>query len=196
MDKTYNPQSFENRIYKRWMENGCFQPRPGKAKKKFSIVLPPPNITGQLHMGHGMNVTIPDAIVRFKRMKGYETLWLPGYDHASIATEVKVVDAMREEGLSKADVGRDGFLKRAWAWKEKYGNRIVEQLKTLGVSLDWSRMAFTMDEKCSRAVREVFVSLYEQGYIYRGDRIINWCPGCKTAISDVEVEYEEENSSL
>ena len=196
MDKTYNPQSFESRIYKRWLDNGCFIPRPGKAKKKFSIALPPPNITGQLHMGHGMNMTIPDAIVRYKRMKGYETLWVPGYDHASIATEVKVVDSMAEEGLTKADVGRDGFLSRAWAWKEKYGNRIVEQQKTMGFSLDWSRMAFTMDEKCSRAVREVFVTLYEQGYIYRGDRITNWCPGCKTAISDVEVDYTSEPSHL
>ena len=188
MDKTYNPQSFESRIYKRWVDNGCFEPKQGKAKKKFSIVQPPPNITGQLHVGHSMNVTIPDAIVRYKRMKGYETLWLPGIDHASIATEMKVVEAMRDEGLSKADVGRDGFLARAWDWKNKYGNRIVEQLKYMGVSLDWSRMAFTMDDRCSKAVREVFVSLYEQGYIYRGDRIINWCPGCKTAISDVEVD--------
>ena len=199
MDKTYNPKSFESRIYKRWLDNGCFQPRPGqakKAKKKFSIVLPPPNITGQLHMGHAMNVTIPDAIVRYKRMKGYETLWVPGYDHASIATEAKVVEAMREEGVTKAEVGRDGFLSRAWAWKEKYGNRIVEQLKTMGFSLDWSRMAFTMDEKCSKAVREVFVTLYNQGYIYRGDRITNWCPGCKTAISDVEVDYTSEPSHL
>lgn len=196
MEKTYDPKNFENRIYKRWLDGGCFEPRPGKAKKKFSIVLPPPNITGQLHMGHGMNVTIPDAIVRYKRMCGYETLWLPGYDHASLATEAKVVQAMREEGLSKADVGRDGFLERAWAWKEKYGNRIVEQLKTLGVSLDWSRMAFTLDEKRGKAVREVFVSLYEQGYIYRGDRIINWCPGCKTAISDAEVDYTSEQSHL
>ncbi len=170
--------------------------RQGKAKKKFSIVQPPPNITGQLHVGHSMNVTIPDAIVRYKRMKGYETLWLPGIDHASIATEMKVVEAMRDEGLSKADVGRDGFLARAWDWKNKYGNRIVEQLKYMGVSLDWSRMAFTMDDRCSKAVREVFVSLYEQGYIYRGDRIINWCPGCKTAISDVEVDYTAEPSHL
>ncbi len=196
MDKTYDPHNFENRIYKRWMSAGCFKPRPGKAKKEFSIVLPPPNITGQLHMGHGMNVTIPDAIVRYKRMCGYETLWLPGYDHASLATEAKVVQAMREEGVSKADVGRDGFLERAWAWKEKYGNRIVEQLKTLGVSLDWSRMAFTLDDERGKAVREVFVSLYEQGYIYRGDRIINWCPGCKTAISDAEVDYVSEPSHL
>ena len=174
MDKTYDPKSFEQRINKRWLDNGYFAPKPGKKKKKFSIVLPPPNITGQLHVGHAMNVTIPDAIVRFKRMKGYETLWLPGYDHASISTEMKVVEAMRNEGLSKADVGRDGFLERAWAWKRKYGDRIVEQLKTLGVSLDWSRMAFTMDEQRGKAVREVFVKLYDEGYIYRGDRIINW----------------------
>ncbi|MCM1367197.1 MAG: valine--tRNA ligase [Roseburia sp.] len=196
MDKTYDPKKFESRIYRRWLDNGCFEPRAGKKKKKFSIVLPPPNITGQLHVGHAMNVTIPDAIVRYKRMKGYETLWLPGIDHASIATETKVVEAMRDEGLTKSDVGRDGFLERAWAWKNKFGNRIVEQLKYMGVSLDWSRMAFTMDERCSKAVREVFVSLYEQGYIYRGDRIINWCPGCKTAISDVEVDYCTEKSHL
>lgn len=202
MDKTYNPKEFEARIYKRWLDNGCFEPKEGKRcgitgkRKKFSIVLPPPNITGQLHIGHAMNDTIPDSIVRFKRMKGYETLWVPGYDHASIATEMKVVEAMKEEGLSKADLGRDGFLERAWAWKEKYGNRIVEQLKTLGVSLDWSRMAFTMDEARNRAVREVFVELYNAGYIYRGDRIINWCPGCKTAISDAEVDYVTEKSHL
>lgn len=196
MDKTYNPKQFESRIYRRWLDGKCFEPRAGKKNKKFSIVLPPPNITGQLHVGHAMNVTIPDAIVRFKRMKGYETLWLPGIDHASIATEMKVVEAMRDEGLTKSDVGRDGFLERAWAWKNKFGNRIVEQLKYMGVSLDWSRMAFTMDERCSKAVREVFVSLYEQGYIYRGDRIINWCPGCKTAISDVEVDYRTEKSHL
>ena len=196
MEKTYDPKEFEARINKRWLDNGCFAPRPGKKKKKFSIVLPPPNITGQLHVGHAMNVTIPDSIVRFKRMKGYETLWLPGYDHASIATEMKVVEAMRAEGVTKADVGRDGFLKRAWDWKEKYGNRIVEQLKTMGFSLDWSRMAFTMDDKRARAVREVFVELYNEGYIYRGDRIINQCPNCKTAISDAEVDYVTEPSHL
>lgn len=196
MDKTYEPRGFESRLYKRWLDGGCFKPKPGKLKKKFSIVLPPPNITGQLHIGHAMNVTIPDIIVRYKRMKGYETLWLPGYDHASIATEMKVVEAMKKDGLTKADLGRDGFLARAWDWKEKYGNRIVEQLKNMGVSLDWSRMAFTMDEDRARAVREVFVSLYNEGYIYRGDRIINWCPGCKTAISDVEVDYVTEPSHL
>ena len=196
MDKTYDPKQFESRINKRWLESGCFSPRPGKRKKKFSICLPPPNITGQLHVGHAMNMTIPDSIVRFKRMKGYETLWLPGYDHASIATEMKVVEAMKEEGISKADVGRDGFLKRAWEWKNKYGGRIVEQMQTMGFSLDWSRMSFTMDEKRSRAVKEVFVSLYNEGYIYRGDRIINWCPCCKTAISDAEVDYVSEPSHL
>ncbi len=196
MEKTYNPGEFEKRIRARWLDNGCFTPDKKGKKKKFSIVLPPPNITGQLHVGHAMNVTIPDAIVRYKRMKGYDTLWLPGYDHASIATEMKVVEAMRKEGLSKADVGRDGFLERAWDWKNKYSDRIVEQLKTLGVSLDWSRMAFTMDEQRGKAVREVFVSLYNEGYIYRGDRIINWCPCCKTAISDAEVDYVTEPSHL
>ena len=158
MEKTYNPQDFEKRIYKRWMDNKCFTPPEKKGKKKFSIVQPPPNITGQLHVGHSMDVTIADAVVRFKRMKGYDTLWLPGIDHASIATEMKVVEAMRKDGVTKADLGRDGFLKRAWEWKEQYGNRIVEQCKTMGVSLDWSRMAFTMDERCSKAVREVFVN--------------------------------------
>ena len=157
MEKTYNPKTFEERINKRWLDGKCFTPNksaPNKSGKikKFSIALPPPNITGQLHMGHAMNVTIPDAIVRFKRMKGYETLWLPGYDHASLATEAKVVQAMRDDGLTKADVGRDGFLERAWAWKEKYGNRIVEQLKTLGVSLDWSRMAFTLDDERGKEI--------------------------------------------
>ncbi len=201
MEKTYNPKTFEERINKRWLDGKCFTPdksSPNKSGKikKFSIALPPPNITGQLHMGHAMNVTIPDAIVRFKRMKGYETLWLPGYDHASLATEAKVVQAMRDDGLTKADVGRDGFLERAWAWKEKYGNRIVEQLKTLGVSLDWSRMAFTLDDERGKAVRDVFVSLYNEGYIYRGDRIVNQCPGCNTAISDAEVDYVTEASHL
>lgn len=196
MDKVYNPKEFEKRLYKRWTENGCFKPSPNIKNKKFSIVLPPPNITGQLHVGHAMNVTIPDAIVRFKRMKGYETLWLPGIDHASIATEMKVVESMREENLTKNDIGRDEFLRRAWDWKDKYGNRIAEQLRYMGVSLDWSRMAFTMDERRSEAVREVFCTLYEKGYIYRGDRIVNWCPGCKTAISDAEVDYQTEPSHL
>lgn len=196
MKDKFDPKDYEDRLYKRWLQNGCFEAHVNPDKKKFSIALPPPNITGQLHLGHAMNTTIPDSIVRYKRMRGYETLWLPGYDHASIATEVKVIEAMKEEGVTKADVGRDGFLERAFAWKDKYGNRIVEQFKKLGLSLDFSRMAFTMDEKCSAAVRENFVSLYEKGLIYRGDRIINWCPDCKTAISDAEVEYEEEPSHL
>lgn len=196
MKDKFDPKDYESRLYKRWLDNGCFTAHVNKNKKKFSIALPPPNITGQLHLGHAMNTAIPDSIIRFKRMRGYEALWLPGYDHASIATEVKVIEAMKEEGVTKADVGRDGFLERAFAWKDKYGNRIVEQFKKLGLSLDFSRMAFTMDEKCSAAVRENFVSLYEKGLIYRGDRIINWCPDCKTAISDAEVEYEEEPSHL
>ena len=193
---TYNPKSFEDRIYKEWEENGYFKAQPNPNKVPFTVVIPPPNITGQLHMGHALNDSIQDSIVRFKRMQGYETLWLPGTDHASIATEVKIVDALREEGLSKEEIGREEFLVRAWAWKEKYGGRIIEQLKKLGSSCDWSRLAFTMDEKCNRAVKEVFVNLYEKGLIYQGKRIINWCPVCKTALSDAEVDYTEEQSGL
>ncbi len=193
---TYNPKEFEKRIYKEWEEKGYFKANPNPDKIPFTIVIPPPNITGQLHMGHALDESIQDSIVRFKRMQGYETLWLPGTDHASIATEVKIVDAMAKEGLKKEDVGREGFLKRAWAWKEQYGGKIIEQLKCLGSSCDWSRLAFTMDEKCSRAVREVFVNLYNKGLIYQGSRIINWCPTCKTALSDAEVEYSEEASHL
>ena len=196
MSTTYNPKEFEERIYKEWESNGYFKASPNEDKVPFTIVIPPPNITGQLHMGHALDESIQDSIVRFKRMQGYETLWLPGTDHASIATEVKIVDAMRKEGLTKESLGREGFLKRAWAWKEQYGGRIIEQLKCLGSSCDWSRLAFTMDEKCSRAVREVFVNLYNKGLIYQGSRIINWCPTCKTALSDAEVEYSEENSHL
>ena len=193
---TYNPKSFEDRIYKEWEEKGYFKAQPNPDKVPFTVVIPPPNITGQLHMGHALNDSIQDSIVRFKRMQGYETLWLPGTDHASIATEVKIVDAMREEGLTKEDVGREGFLVRAWAWKEKYGGRIVEQLKKLGSSCDWSRLAFTMDDRCNKAVKEVFVNLYNKGLIYQGKRIINWCPVCKTALSDAEVDYTEEQSGL
>ena len=196
MSTTYNPKEFEERIYKEWENCGYFKATPNADKVPFTIVIPPPNITGQLHMGHALDESIQDSIVRFKRMQGYETLWLPGTDHASIATEVKIVDAMRKEGLTKESLGREGFLKRAWAWKEQYGGRIIEQLKCLGSSCDWSRLAFTMDEKCSRAVREVFVNLYNKGLIYQGSRIINWCPTCKTALSDAEVEYSEENSHL
>ncbi len=193
---TYNPKEFEDRIYKEWNDKGYFKATPNKDKVPFTIVIPPPNITGQLHMGHALDNSIQDSIVRFKRMQGYETLWLPGTDHASIATEVKIVDALREEGLSKEEIGREEFLKRAWAWKDKYGGRIVEQLKCLGSSCDWSRLSFTMDDKCNRAVKEVFVNLYEKGLIYQGKRIINWCPTCKTALSDAEVDYLEESSHL
>lgn len=196
MSKTYNPQEFEEKLYENWLKIGCFEAKVDKKKEPFTIVIPPPNITGQLHMGHALNDTIQDVIVRFKRMQGYSTLWLPGTDHASIATEVKIVEKMKSEGLSKNDVGREGFLERAWDWKRQYGGRIIDQLKRLGCSCDWSREAFTMDEKCSKAVKEVFVNLYEKGLIYKGDRIINWCPCCKTALSDAEVEYEEEDGHL
>ncbi len=196
MAKTYNPSEFEKDIYEEWESKGYFKAEVDSNKLPFTIVIPPPNITGQLHMGHALDETLQDTLIRFKRMQGYSALWLPGTDHASIATEVKIVEQMAKEGLTKKDVGRDGFLERAWAWKEKYGGRIIEQLKTLGSSCDWSRLAFTMDEKCSKAVKEVFVNLYEKGLIYRGDRIINWCPDCKTALSDAEVEYVEEDSHL
>ena len=196
MSTTYNPKEFEERLYKEWNDNGYFKANPNPKKVPFTIVIPPPNITGQLHMGHALDNSIQDSIIRYKRMQGYETLWLPGTDHASIATEVKIVDALRKEGISKEDIGREEFLVRAWAWKEKYGGKIIEQLKRLGSSCDWSRLAFTMDEKCSKAVREVFVNLYNKGLIYQGSRIINWCPTCKTALSDAEVEYGEEQSNL
>ena len=196
MAKTYNPSEFEREIYEQWEKDGCFKAHVDPNKLPFTIVIPPPNITGQLHMGHALDETLQDTLIRFKRMQGYSALWLPGTDHASIATEVKIVEQMAKEGLTKKDVGREGFLERAWAWKEKYGGRIIEQLKYLGSSCDWSRLAFTMDERCSKAVKEVFVNLYNKGLIYRGDRIINWCPECKTALSDAEVEYVEEDSNL
>ena len=196
MSKSYNPSEFEKQIYEEWEKNGYFRAEVDPDKVPFTIVIPPPNITGQLHMGHALDETLQDTLIRFKRMQGYSALWLPGTDHASIATEVKIVEQMAQEGLTKNDIGREGFLERAWAWKEKYGGRIVEQLKLLGSSCDWSRLAFTMDEKCSEAVKEVFVNLYNKGLIYRGDRIINWCPECKTALSDAEVDYVEEDSNL
>ena len=196
MDKTYDPQ-FEKRIYDFWTKGKYFEAHPNSEKEPFTVMMPPPNITGQLHMGHALNQTVQDIIVRFKRMSGFETLWLPGTDHASIATEVKIVEQMKkEEGLTKSDVGREGFLERAWAWKEKYGGRIVEQLKRLGTSCDWSKEAFTMDRNCSAAVLDAFVRYYKKGLIYRGDRIINWCPHCRTALSDAEVEYREQQSNL
>ena len=191
LPKTYAPREFEERIYKNWCEKGYFTPKIDKTKPSYTIVIPPPNITGQLHMGHALDETLQDILIRYKRMSGYVTLWLPGTDHASIATEAKIVEAMRKEGVTKDDLGRDGFLTRAWAWKNQYGGRIVEQLKRLGSSCDWTRERFTLDDGCSAAVKEVFVRLYDKGLIYRGERIINWCPKCLTSISDAEVEYEE-----
>ena len=173
LPKTYDPKSFEDRLYANWCEKNYFTPSVDDGKTPFSIVIPPPNITGQLHMGHALDNTLQDILIRYKRMSGYSTLWLPGTDHASIATEAKIVEAMRKEGLTKEDLGRDGFLTRAWAWKEQYGGRIIEQPKKMGSSCDWSRERFTLDEGCSRAVREVFTRLYEKGLIYRGERIIN-----------------------
>ncbi|MBE7088117.1 MAG: valine--tRNA ligase [Clostridiales bacterium] len=196
MEKTYNPKSFEDKLYNEWEEKGYFKAIRDDNKVPFTIMMPPPNITGQLHMGHAMDNTLQDSIIRFKRMQGYCALWLPGTDHASIATEVKIVEQMAKEGIKKEDLTREQFLERAWKWKEQYGGRIVTQLKKMGSSCDWSRLSFTMDEKCSKAVREVFVNLYNKGLIYRGSRIINWCPCCKTALSDAEVEYAEEQSSF
>ena len=190
--KLYDPKEFEDRIYKYWNDNGCFRAEIDREKKPYTIVIPPPNITGQLHMGHALDETLQDILIRWKRMSGYSALWLPGTDHAAIATEAKIVEAMRKEGVSKEDLGREGFMERAWAWKEKYGGRIVEQLKKLGSSCDWSRERFTMDEGCSKAVKEAFVNYYEKGLIYRGERIINWCPHCRTSLSDAEVEYEDQ----
>ncbi len=192
LNKTYAPSEFEERIYKDWCDKGYFTPKMDKSKPHYTIVIPPPNITGQLHMGHALDNTLQDILIRYKRMSGFTTLWLPGTDHASIATEAKIVEAMRKEGVTKDDIGRDGFLKRAWEWKEQYGGRIISQLKKLGSSCDWSRERFTMDEGCSEAVKEVFVRLYNKGLIYRGERIINWCPHCLTSISDAEVEYEDQ----
>ena len=193
LEKTYDPSAIEDRIYANWEEKGYFKAKPNPDKKPYTIVMPPPNITGQLHMGHAMDCTLQDIIIRFKRMQGYEALWQPGTDHASIATEARVVETMREEGLTKEMLGREGFLKRAWAWKEEYGSRIVEQQKKLGSSCDWERERFTLDEGCSRAVKDVFIRLYNEGLIYRGNRMVNWCPYCNTSISDAEVEYEEKD---
>ena len=196
LEKMYNPRDFEDRIYQFWLDGGYFTPTIDKSKPMFSIVMPPPNITGQLHMGHAVDNTLQDILTRWKRMQGYCTLWLPGTDHASIATEAKIVEAMRKEGVTKEDIGREGFLERAWDWKRQYGGRIVEQLKKLGSSCDWTRERFTMDDGCSEAVQTVFMQLYEKGLIYRGERIINWCPHCKTSISDAEVEYEDQQGSF
>jgi len=193
LEKNYNPHGMEDRLYKKWMEKKYFHAIVDRSKKPFTIVIPPPNITGQLHMGHALDNTMQDILIRFKRMQGYNALWQPGTDHASIATEVKIIEKLKEEGITKEDLGRDKFLERAWEWKEEYGGRIINQLKKLGSSCDWERERFTMDEGCNKAVTEVFCKLYEKGFIYKGSRIINWCPICNTSISDAEVEYEEQN---
>ena len=192
LEKNYNPSEIEGRLYQKWLDNKYFHAQVNRDKKPFTIVMPPPNITGQLHMGHALDNTLQDILIRFKRMQGYEALWVPGTDHASIATEAKIVEAMRKEGVTKEEIGRDAFLKRAWDWKAEYGGRIVSQLKKIGSSADWDRERFTMDEGCSKAVKEVFVNLYNKGQIYKGERIINWCPKCLTSISDAEVEYEDQ----
>ncbi len=191
--KTYDPKGIEDRLYKKWEDNGYFHARVNPKKKPFTIVMPPPNVTGQLHMGHALDETMQDILIRFKRMQGYEVLWQPGTDHAAIATEVKVTEKLREQGIEKEEIGREEFLKYAWEWKDEYGGKIVNQLKKLGASADWERERFTMDEGCSRAVAEVFIRLYEKGYIYKGSRIINWCPTCRTSISDAEVEHEDQD---
>ena len=192
MQTTYNPKEFEERIYSEWMEGKYFHAAIDKKKVPFTVMMPPPNITGRLHMGHAMDETMQDVIVRFKRMQGYCVLWLPGTDHASLATEHKIVEELQKEGIKKESLTREEFLRRAWAWKEQYGGKIVEQLQKLGSSCDWDRLAFTLDERCSNAVREAFCRLYEKGLIYRGSRIINWCPTCGTALSDEEVEHTED----
>ena len=191
--KTYDPKGIEDRIYQNWLDKKYFHAEVDRSKKPFTIVMPPPNVTGQLHMGHALDNTMQDILIRYKRMQGYNALWQPGTDHAAIATEVKVIQKLKEQGIDKNDIGREEFLKHAWEWKEEYGGRIVNQLKKLGSSADWDRERFTMDEGCSKAVEEVFVKLYNKGYIYKGSRIINWCPVCKTSISDAEVEHEDQD---
>lgn len=192
LEKTYNPKEIEPKLYEKWCENKYFHAEVDRSKKPFTIVMPPPNITGKLHMGHALDNTLQDILIRYKRMQGYNALWIPGTDHAAISTEVKVTNQLKEEGIDKKELGREGFLKRTWEWKEEYGGTITEQLKKLGTSCDWDRERFTMDEGCSKAVEEVFIKLYEEGYIYKGSRIINWCPVCKTSLSDAEVEHEEQ----
>ena len=194
--KVYDPKQVEDRIYNEWTEKGYFHAEVDQEKTPYTIVIPPPNITGQLHMGHALDNTLQDILIRWKRMQGYSALWLPGTDHASIATEARIVEAMAKEGITKEEIGREEFLKKAWEWKELYGGRIVEQLKKLGSSCDWERERFTMDEGLSNAVKEVFIRLYKKGLIYRGERIINWCPKCSTSISDAEVEHSEKQGNF
>ena len=196
LPKTYDPKASEKRLYQFWLDGGFFNADVDKTKPAFSIVLPPPNVTGQLHMGHAFDDTLQDILIRTKRMQGYSALWMPGTDHAGIATQIKVEEALRKEGLTRYDLGREKFLERVWAWKEKYGSRIITQLQSMGCSCDWRRLRFTMDEGCSKAVKEVFVNLYQKGYIYKGSRIINWCPHCTTALSDAEVEYTDKPGHL
>ena len=196
LEGTLQPKNYEDRLYKEWEEKGYFKPSPDKSKKPYTIVIPPPNITGKLHMGHALDDTIQDILIRYKRMSGYNALWVPGSDHAAIATEAKIVAKLKEEGLTKEDLGREGFLKRAWEWKEEYGGTIQKQIRKLGCSCDWEHERFTMDEGLSEAVMTVFVNLYRKGLIYKGNRMINWCPYCKTSISDAEVEFEEEGTHL
>ena len=190
LEKNYSPSDIEDRLYQKWMDKKYFHAEVDRSKKPFTIVMPPPNVTGQLHMGHALDETMQDILIRYKRMQGYNALWQPGTDHAAIATEVKVIEKLREEGIEKEDLGREGFLKIAWEWKEEYGGRIIKQLRKLGASADWDRERFTMDEGCSKAVEEVFIKLYKKGWIYKGSRIVNWCPVCQTSISDAEVEHE------
>ena len=196
LPKTYDPHATEDALYKFWEESGFFHAEVDKSKEPFTIVIPPPNVTGQLHMGHAFDETLQDILIRTKRMQGYNALWMPGTDHAGIATQIKVEESLREKGETRFDYGREKFVDLCWDWKEKYGGRILNQLRKLGSSVDWERLRFTMDEGCSRAVREVFVNLYNKGLIYKGHRIVNWCPHCNTALSDAEVEYEEQDGHL
>ena len=190
--KTYDPKGLEDRLYQKWLDKGYFHATVNPNKKPFTIMMPPPNVTGQLHMGHALDNTMQDILCRFKRMEGYEVLWQPGTDHAAIATEVKVTNMLKEQGIDKDEIGREKFLEHCWEWKKEYGGRINSQLRKIGSSADWERERFTMDEGCSKAVEEVFCRLYEKGWIYKGSRIINWCPVCQTSISDAEVEYQEQ----
>ena len=196
MDTKYNPSQFEKQIYEKWEDGGYFKAKVNPDKKPFTIVMPPPNVTGYLHLGHALNNTIQDIIIRYKRMAGYEALWIPGTDHASISTESKVVDKISKEGKTKADLGRDGFLEEAWDWTHKYGGTIKQQLRTIGVSCDWDHDSFTMDENLTKAVKRVFKKMYDDGLIYRGNRIVNWDPKAETAISDAEVYHEDQIGHL
>ena len=194
LEKTYDPKQIEDRLYEKWESKGYFHAEVDPKKKPFTIMMPPPNITGQLHMGHALDNTMQDILARYKRMEGYNVLWQPGTDHASIATEVKVIKALKEQGIDKHDLGRDGFLEKCWEWRKEYGGRIIKQLKKMGSSADWQRERFTMDDGCSAAVQKVFIKMFNKGWIYKGNRIVNWCPVCKTSISDAEVEYQEQAS--